>query len=44
MPQVITIEELRELIANLADDEIIRVEFIEEDADGREETAPVQAE
>ena len=26
MPQVITIEELRELIANLPDDEIIRVD------------------
>lgn len=44
MPQVITIEELRELIASLPDDEIIRVEFAEEDVDDREETAQVQAE
>jgi hypothetical protein len=44
MPQFITIEELRELIAALPDDQIIRIEFLREDDDDREETAPVQAE
>ena len=43
MPEVMTIEELRELIRTLHDDVIIRVEFLKEDEDGREKAETVQA-
>ena len=43
MPEVITIEELRELIWTLPDDVIIRVEFLKEVEDGREKAEAVQA-
>ncbi len=43
MPEVMTIEELRELIRTLPDDVIIRVEFLKEDEDGREKAEAVQA-
>ena len=43
MPEVMTIEELRELIRTLSDDVIIRVEFLKEDEDGREKAEAVQA-
>ena len=43
MPDTMTIEELRELIQTLPEDVIIRVEFLEEGEDGREETTSVQA-
>lgn len=43
MPEVMTIEELRELIRDLPDDVILRVEFLKEGEDGREETEAVQA-
>lgn len=43
MPEVMTIEELRELIRTLPDDVIIRVEFLEKDKDGREKAETVQA-
>ena len=43
MPEVMTIEELRELIRTLPDDVIIRVEFLQEDGDGREKAEAVQA-
>jgi len=43
MPEVMTIEELRELIRILPDDVIIRVEFLKEDEDGREKAEAVQA-
>lgn len=43
MPEVMTIEELRELIRTLPDDVIIRVEFLKEVEDGREKAEAVQA-
>lgn len=43
MPEVITVEQLREMIQSLPEDTILRVEFIEEGEDGREETEAVQA-
>ena len=42
MPEIMTIEELRELIRTMPEDMIIRVEFLKEDADGGEETETVQ--
>ena len=42
MPEIMTIEELRELIRELPEDTIIRVEFLKEGNDGREETETVQ--
>lgn len=43
MPEIMTIEELREMIRTLPEDVIIRVEFLKEGDDGREETETVQA-
>ena len=43
MPDTMTIEELRELIQTLPENVIIRVEFLEEGKDGREEATAVQA-
>lgn len=43
MPGTMTIEELRELIRTIPEDVIIRVEFLKEGDDGREETETVQA-
>ena len=43
MQEVMTIEELRELIRTQPDDVIIRVEFLKEDEDGREKAEAVQA-
>ena len=43
MPETMTIEELRDLIRAMPEDVIIRVEFLKEGEDGREETETVQA-
>lgn len=43
MPEIMTMEELRELIKTLPDDVIVRVEFLKEGEDGGEETTAVQA-
>ena len=43
MPEIMTIEELREMIRTLPEDVIIRVEFLKEGEDGREETETLQA-
>ena len=43
MPEIVTMEELRELIRTLPDDVIIRVEFLKEGEDGREKAEAVQA-
>jgi len=43
MPEIVTMEELRELIRTLPDDVIIRVEFQKEGEDGREKAETVQA-
>lgn len=43
MPEVMTIEELRELIRDLPDDVILRVEFLKEGENGGEKAETVQA-
>lgn len=43
MAEVLTLEELKALIQSMPEDEIVRVEFVKEEADVREETPPVQA-
>lgn len=43
MPDVITAEQLRELIQTMPEDTILRVEFIEEGEHGGEEAETVQA-